>query len=40
MGRVRRRGERYTELDFDFLDEEWLQPLNESESSDDYSDTD
>ena len=40
MGKVRRRGERYTELDFDFLDEEWLQPLNESESSEDYSDTD
>jgi hypothetical protein len=36
---TRKAGEKYTETDFDFLDEEWLLQLNES-SEDNFSDTD
>lgn len=41
IARVRRPGERFTELDFNFLKEEWLETFDDSESSEeDYSDTD
>ena len=41
IARVRRPGERFTELDFNFMKEEWLETFDDSKSSEeDYSDTD